>query len=107
MSHLKNGKQSENDLPEMVEPDHVETPQELRTRIRAGDGKFKPTSGLCPGYQQANLAFIPDEHFDDFSQFCELNSGPLPVLHKSTELEDYNAEPLTDNYSDARTDAPG
>ena len=56
---------------------------------------------------QANLAFIPDEHVDDFTEFCRVNSGPLPVLHKSYESMDFNAEPLTDDFSDARTDAAG
>ena len=31
-----------------------ETPQEFRKKLRAGNGKLKPTSGLCPGYQQVN-----------------------------------------------------
>ena len=56
---------------------------------------------------QANLAFIPDEHVEDFTEFCRINSGPLPVLHKSYESMDFNAEPLTDDFSDARTDAAG
>ncbi len=70
-----------------------ETPQEFRTRLRAGEGKLAPTTGLCPGYQQANMAFIPDEHFEEFAQFCELNPGPMPVLHKSGEVGDFNADP--------------
>ena len=32
-----------------------ETPQEFRKKLRAGNGKLKPTSGLCPGYQQAGI----------------------------------------------------
>ena len=84
-----------------------ETPLEFRTRLRAGKGKLEPTTGLCPGYQQANMAFIPDEHFEEFAQFCEMNPGPMPVLHKSGEVGDFNAEPLTDTYADARTDAAG
>ena len=56
---------------------------------------------------KANLAFIPAEHVNDFSEFCRLNPGPLPVLHKSYETDDFNAEPLSDDFSDARTDAAG
>ena len=53
------------------------------------------------------MAFIPTEHVSDFDEFCRLNPGPLPVLHKSYEPGDYNAEPLSDDFSDARTDAAG
>lgn len=84
-----------------------ETPVQFRTRIRAGNGKLVPTSGVCPGYQQANLAFVPDDQFDNFALFCKSNPGPLPVLHQSYEIGDYNAEPLTNDYADARTDCPG
>ena len=34
-----------------------ETPQEFRKKLRAGNGKLKPTSGLCPGYQQVSKTF--------------------------------------------------
>ena len=34
-----------------------ETPQEFRKKLRAGNGKLKPTSGLCPGYQQVTKTF--------------------------------------------------
>ena len=51
--------------------------------------------------------FVPDDQFDNFDKFCEMNPGPLPVLHKSYELDDYNGEPLSNEYSDARTDAAG
>ena len=52
-------------------------------------------------------AFIPNENVSDFSEFCRLNPGPFPVLHRSYESNDFNAEPLTNEFSDARTDAAG
>ena len=83
------------------------TPEDFRTKLRTGEGKLESTSGVCPGFQQANLAFIPNENVTDFAEFCRLNPGPLPVLHRSYEADDFNAEPLTHEYSDARTDAAG
>ena len=53
------------------------------------------------------MAFIPTEHVSDFDDFCRQNPGPLPVLHKSYEPGDFNAEPLSNDFSDARTDAAG
>ena len=82
-------------------------PKEFRADIRSGKGKLSPTSGCCPGYQQANLVFVPNQNFDEFAEFCEFNPGPLPLLHKSYEYGDFNAEPLTNEYSDARSDAAG
>lgn len=40
----------------------------------------QPTSGLCPGYEQANVVVIPRYLADEFKQFCELNPKPCPVL---------------------------
>ena len=34
-----------------------ESPQEFRKKLRAGNGKLKPTSGLCPGYQQVKNVY--------------------------------------------------
>jgi len=84
-----------------------ETPTQFRERLRMGTGKLEPTSGVCPGFQQANLAFIPSAHVADFTEFCRRNPGPLPVLHQSYESGDFNAEPLSNDFSDARTDAAG
>ena len=50
---------------------------------------------------KANLAFIPDGHDADFAEFCRLNPGPMPLLHRSYETDDYNAEPLTNDFSGA------
>ena len=34
------------------------TPQEFRTKLRTGEGKLESTSGICPGFQQANLGTL-------------------------------------------------
>ena len=41
------------------------TPRELRHLVRSG-AFAAPTSGLCPGYAQANLIVLPKEQAFDF-----------------------------------------
>lgn len=55
------------------------TPLEARKLIRKG--KFAaPTSGLCPGYAQANLIVLPREQAYDFLLFAQRNPKPCPLL---------------------------
>lgn len=55
------------------------TPVEMRHLIR--EGKFDlPTSGLCPGYAQANLIVLPKEDAYDFLLFAQRNPKPCPLL---------------------------
>lgn len=46
-----------------------ETPQEFRKKLRAGNGKLKPTSGLCPGYQQVSKTFYISAVLARFSSY--------------------------------------
>jgi uncharacterized protein YcsI (UPF0317 family) len=39
-----------------------------------------PTSGLAPGYVQANLAILPSILAQDFMQFCQRNPKPCPLV---------------------------
>ena len=41
---------------------------------------YKPTSGLCPGYAQANLIILRKEHAYDFLLFAQRNPKACPVL---------------------------
>ena len=41
------------------------------------------TSGLCPGYTQANIAILPKSLAGDFGEFCRKNHAPLPLLDYS------------------------
>ena len=51
----------------------------MRHLIR--EGKFtEPTSGLCPGYAQANLIILRKEHAYDFLLFAQRNPKACPVL---------------------------
>ncbi|MCH4185026.1 MAG: putative hydro-lyase [Eggerthellaceae bacterium] len=55
------------------------TPIEMRHLIRQG-AYDKPTSGLCPGYAQANLIVLPREQAYDFLLFAQRNPKPCPLL---------------------------
>ena len=55
------------------------TPLEVRKAIRSG--RFTdPTSGLCPGYAQANLIVLPKKDAYDFLLFAQRNPKPCPLL---------------------------
>src|SRR5829696_7950042 len=84
---------------------HVECTdaQEVRASIRDG-GNDGPTSGLAPGFAQANLVILPEEYAFDFLRFCVRNPKPCPVL-EVTEVG--SPEPaVTAPGSDLRTDVP-
>ena len=58
------------------------TPAEFWQLVREG-GFRKPTSGICPGYDQANLVVLPKELAFDFLLFCQLNPQPRPCIDVS------------------------
>ena len=66
-----------------------ETPSELRALMRGG-GLVQPTSGMAPGYVQANLAILPRDLAFDFLLFCQRNPKPCPLLEV---VEAGDAEP--------------
>src|ERR1700734_390546 len=62
--------------------DDAEAPQNgvaarhaIRGNVHAG-----PTSGLAPGFVQANLAILPKALAEDFLRFCQLNPKPCPLV---------------------------
>jgi uncharacterized protein YcsI (UPF0317 family) len=57
-------------------------PHEVRALIRAGK-ITGPTSGICDGYAQANLAVLPAEYAYDFLLFTQRNPKSCPVLEVS------------------------
>lgn len=77
------------DTPIPAKPEHVSdatwdrmlaaSPQEARHIIRQG-AFASPTSGLCPGYAQANLIVLPREQAYDFLLFAQRNPKPCPLL---------------------------
>lgn len=74
-----------------------------RLVIRRGDF-LGPTSGLAPGYVQANLAILPKSDAEDFLRFCELNPKPCPLLAVTTP-GNWRLPTLAEDL-DIRTDAP-
>ncbi len=80
------------------------SPQEVREQIRKGKWRGV-TSGVAPGYVQANLAILPRELAFDFLLFCQRNPKPCPLLEV---IEAGNTEAsLTAPSSDIRTEVPG
>ena len=80
-----------------------DNPEEVRALIRRG-GLIRPTSGLAPGYTQANLAIVPKGLAFDFFLFCQRNPKPCPVLEV---IEPGKYQPvLTAPTADIRTDIP-
>lgn len=80
-----------------------ETPAGLRARFRRGD-LVRPTSGLAPGYVQANLVVLPRDLAFDFLLFAQRNPKPCPLLEV---IEAGQVEPrLMAPGADIRLDVP-
>jgi uncharacterized protein YcsI (UPF0317 family) len=54
------------------------SPAEVRAACRAGSDL--PTSGLAPGYTQANLVVLPRDWAYDMLLFAQRNPQPVPLL---------------------------
>ena len=78
------------------------SPAELRALIRDGEWT-RPTTGVAPGYVQANLVILPQEYAFHFLLFCIRNPKPCPILDV---LEPGQAEPKVAPGADLRTDLP-
>ena len=74
-----------------------------RARIRSGD-HVGPTSGLAPGFAQANLVVLPAEDALDFVRFCVRNPKPCPLL-EVTDTGSPRPSTLAPD-ADLRTDLP-
>ncbi len=57
-------------------------PIDVRRMIRNGE-ITTPTSGMCAGYAQANLAILPKDLAYDFLLFTQRNPKPCPILEVS------------------------
>ena len=78
-------------------------PYEVRKLIRQGV-IATPTSGMCAGYAQANLAIMPRDIAYDFLLFTQRNPKPCPIL----EVTDAGSKYLKDIAKDCNiaTDFP-
>ncbi|XP_053553533.1 D-glutamate cyclase, mitochondrial [Bombina bombina] len=77
-------------------------PAAVRGLIRLNKISVRNTSGMSAGYNQANIVILHKSLADDFEKFCHANSGPLPLLYRSTPGE-FICPPLSKD-SDIRTD---
>ncbi|KAI0967065.1 DUF1445 domain-containing protein [Xylaria arbuscula] len=73
------------------------------------------TSGLAPGFLQANLMILPSKYASDFRDFCARNPVPCPLIAESRAPGDYAAlksylpgvsDALVAGNLDLRTDCP-
>ena len=94
---------SESSLINILEDYMFNTGKELRSEIAAGNFN-KPTSGIAPGYIQANLVVLPYSWAYDFLLFAQRNPKPCPVLEVG-EKGSFSTKFLAQN-SDIRTDIP-
>lgn len=78
------------------------SPIELRELIRSRKWTT-PTTGVSPGYIQANLVMIPKELAFQFLLFCVRNPKACPILDV---LEPGQVEPQIAPGADLRTDLP-
>ena len=78
-------------------------PDEVRQLIRHGS-LVQPTSGMAPGFVQANLAILPRDLAFDFLLFCQRNPKPCPLLEvvEAGDVEPADFAP----GADLRTDVP-
>ena len=66
----------------------ITDPVKVREMIRE-EKITGPTSGMCPGYAQANLVVLPKEYAYDFLLFTQRNPKSYPVLEVSEEGDRY------------------
>jgi len=86
-----------------VDRSSLQTGAQVRQACRGG--KFTgQTSGLAPGFAQANLVILREQDASDFLQFCQKNPKPCPLL-EVTEAGDFSPGKLAPD-ADLRTDVP-
>lgn len=80
------------------------TPSELRSDIRNGTFS-RNTSGVCPGYVQANVVILPSDWANEFLLFCQNNPKPCPLIAMSSSAGDPLITDAGQDF-DIRTDIP-
>lgn len=63
----------------MSRRNELNTAEDVRQAARSG-ALSGQTSGLAPGFAQANLVVLPRETAADFLHFCQRNPKPCPLL---------------------------
>lgn len=87
----------------MSERKLLDTAEEVRQAARTG-ALTGQTSGLAPGFAQANLVILPQQYAADFLLFCQRNPKPCPLLDVTAAGDSVprRAAPT----ADLRTDLP-
>lgn len=70
----------------MIDPDtlrHVDTSAAKAARQRYRQGAVEPTSGVAPGFTQANMIVLPRDWAFDFLLYAQRNPKACPVLDVS------------------------
>src|SRR5262245_21910579 len=88
----------------MLNRDRLDSAEQVRLAARRGE-LTDQTSGLAPGFAQANLVILPRELAADFLLFCQRNPKPCPLLDVTAAGDPipHRAAPS----ADLRTDLPG
>ena len=81
----------------------LKTGADVRDACRQGKWDTH-TSGLAPGFAQANLVILPRDLAYDFLLFCRRNPKPCPVLDV-TEVGEWTPRTVAPG-ADLRTDLP-
>jgi uncharacterized protein YcsI (UPF0317 family) len=87
----------------MLDRDSLTTGELVRDACRRG-ALTDQTSGLAPGFAQANLVILPRDVAYDFLRFCRSNPKPCPLLDV-TEPGDPTPRQVAPT-ADLRTDLP-
>jgi uncharacterized protein YcsI (UPF0317 family) len=87
----------------MIDRRSLQTGGQVRAACRSGQWT-EQTSGLAPGYTQANLAILPQEFAYDFLQFCRQNPKSCPLLDVTAAGSPVPHAVAAD--ADLRTDLP-
>lgn len=82
---------------------HVDTQLAHAARQRYRDGAIEPTSGIAPGFTQANLIVLPRDWAFDFLLYAQRNPKPCPVLDVS---DPGSPSTILAPGADLRTDLP-
>ena len=81
----------------------ISTVQAMRAAIARGEWR-KPTSGVAPGFTQANVVILPKKYAFDFLLFCGRNEKPCPVIDVCES--GITAPPMAAPGADIRTQIP-
>lgn len=62
---------------------HTDADAARKARAIYRDGLVAPTSGIAPGFTQANMIVLPRDWAFDFLLYAQRNPKPCPVLDVS------------------------